>query len=452
MGDDTRGRVGQNRRMERGDMKVLILGLGQYPKGSGVSAALFFAKRGDEVIATDLKTERELAGNVRRLRKYPNVRFRLGGHDLRDVRWADLIVRGPRVRSDSTEMREAKRLGKPTTSDIALFLEACPALVVGITGTRGKSTTSALIAEMLKASGRRVWLGGNILVSPLTFLGRVKKEDIVVLELSSWQLESMGERGVSPPVAVWTNLLRDHLNTYAGMGEYAEAKAQIFRHQRPEDIVFLPAEPEFDGYAESAPGRVTRVAYDVKRLKIGLIGEHNQRNAAMAASVAAHLGVDAQTIARVFKTFKGLPDRLEIVAKKKGVTFVNDTTSTTPDATIAALQAASHELQAPRSRIHLIFGGNDKELEFDGVAKEIERAKALVCLLPGTAHEKIIDALEDAKADFEEAADLRTAFRSIVAKMKSGDIVLLSPGCTSFGQFKNEFDRGEKYKRLVRRV
>ncbi len=434
-------------------MNVLILGLGQYPHGSGVEAAVFFARRGDDVTVTDLKSAKELRRNVARLQRFKNVRFVLGRHDLTDVRRADLIVRNPRVRSDSREMREAMKRGIPIESDVSLFLQSCPARVIGVTGTRGKSTTATLIAEMFKAAGRRVWLGGNILVSPLVFLSRVKPDDLVVLELSSWQLEVLGEKKISPAVAVWTNLMRDHLNTYRGMKEYAQAKAQIFLHQHSGDRIFLPVDRLFDAFARRARGHLTRVgrgsspsARIVAGTRLKLAGTHNEMNAQFATAVALELGVPVTTIRRVLRTFRGLPDRLEEIATKHGVRYVNDTTATTPDATIAALQTERAH------RIHLIFGGADKELQFFEVAQVIKHARITVYLLPGTAHEKIIRAFRHAGVVWMEVRDLRAAFRSMSEKLRRGDVVLLSPGCASFGLFKNEFDRGAQFKKIVRRL
>lgn len=467
-------------------MRVLILGLGQYPQGSGVASAIFFAEQGHDVTVTDLKDAEALKGNVQRLRKYKNVRFVLGRHDVDDVKKAELIVRNPRVRNDAPEIKEAIKRRIPIESDISLFLERCPALVVGVTGTRGKSTTSTLIYEMFKAHAegiaagpvaavsqkvlagaarllgalplhhppRRVWLGGNILVSPLTFLSKVKKDDVVVLELSSWQLEATGFRGISPSVAVWTNLMADHLNTYSGMEEYAEAKAQIFRHQQPDDVVFLPADKSFDAFAESAPGRVIRFGKKgkevaiVKSVKMKLLGEHNVRNAEAAVAVALAMGVAVATIKNVLRTFAGLPNRQEVVAVKKGVRYINDTTATTPDATIAALRALSNK----KGSVHLIFGGADKELVFTEVAKEMKKTQSMVYLLPGTAHEKIISALKKSNVPFDDVADLAEAMRVILQKTQKGDVVLLSPGCASFGLFMNEFDRGETFKKLVKKL
>jgi UDP-N-acetylmuramoylalanine--D-glutamate ligase len=439
-------------------MNVLILGLGQYAKGSGVSAALYFAKQGDDVCVTDLKTEKELAGNVKQLKKFKNVRFALGKHDLKDVRWADLIVRGPRVRKDSPEMKEAAKRKIPTTSDIALFLTRCPAPVVGITGTRGKSTTTTMTYEIVQSSKRwrKVWLGGNILVSPLTFLSQVKPEDLVVLELSSFQLEGTGDAGLSPQIAVWTNLMRDHQDAYPDMDSYAEAKAQIFRHQQPDDVVLLPSGKTFDEYADEAPGYVYRFgkknseeAKIVAKCKLKVPGEHNLRNAEIATAIALELGVTPTEIKKSLEAFKGLENRIQTIATIKGVDFVNDTTATTPDGTMAALNA----LQKPKRMINVIFGGANKQLEFAEVAKFLAKRKDVrVFLLPGTAKEDIIKAFNKAKTHFEETADLAHAVVRAQEESKKGDVVLLSPGCASFGFFKNEFDRGEQFVKTVKKL
>ncbi len=436
-------------------MNVLILGLGQYAQGSGVEAAVFFAQRGDQVVVSDLKSKTDLAANIKRLSKYKNVRFVLDEHRLEDVRWADIVVPNPRVRPDSPFFQEAVRLGKTIESDISLFLGACQASIIGVTGTRGKSTTSTLLAEILKEDGRKVWLGGNILVSPLAFLKEVKASDWVVLELSSWQLELTGRKALSPRYAVWTNLMRDHLNTYEGMEGYGEAKAQIFRHQDGEGVVFLPSDKAFSVYADSAPGEVIRVGSPksevfqfVKGIKLGMQGAHNQRNAMFAVAAADHLGVSRKNSQRVLKRFTGLKNRQELVATINGVRYINDTTATTPDATIAALETFS--LQA--KQLHVIFGGSDKELIFDEVTRVMKRLKAKVYLLPGSAQEKICAAFKHKKLTYSAVENLPAAFEAIQAQVTRGDVVLLSPGCASFGQFKHEFDRGEQFVALVEKL
>ncbi|MDP3794012.1 MAG: Mur ligase family protein, partial [Candidatus Uhrbacteria bacterium] len=203
-------------------MRVLILGLGQYPQGSGVSSALYFARRGDEVTVADPYYTKAMDKNIARLKKFKLARFILGKHATKEVKKMDLILRHQRIRDNEPELREARRLRIPIETELSLFLRQCPARVVGVTGTRGKSTTTALIAEILRVGANprvrpptegqthgsapthpRIWLGGNILVSPLTFLSKIKPTDIVVLEISSFQLEGLGEARISPHVAVW---------------------------------------------------------------------------------------------------------------------------------------------------------------------------------------------------------------------------------------------------------
>ncbi len=446
-------------------MKVLILGLGQYPKGSGIAAALFFARKGDETLVSDLRGRRELPKrHLSQLKRFSNVRFRLGEHRLEDIRWADVIVRHPRVRPDSKEMKLAGRLGKKIVSDVSLFLERCPCPVVGITGTRGKSTTSTLVAEMLKASGRRTWLGGNILISPLTFFSKVKKTDIVVLELSSWQLEVTGSAGLSPHVACVTNIMRDHLNTYSGMEEYAEAKAQIFRHQKPTDIIVLNGDDAYGKrWMKEAPGRV--LVFSKKQIKKSSLyerevggmpaGEHMKMNMLAATLTAKASGATNVGIRGALKNFSGLPHRQEIVAVKRGITYVNDTTSTTPDATIAALKTFSpirrSTPDARRPTLHLILGGADKELEFDQLARELKKTRVDVAVLPGTAHAKLVRALSKNQVSYSDAADLKRAVSILRSRAQHGDVILLSPACASFGLFRNEFERGDRFSRLARR-
>jgi len=437
-------------------MKVVILGLGQYEHGSGIAAALYYARRGDEVVVTDLKKPALLGQNPKKLKAFKHVRLVLGRHDLDDIREADLVVRNPGIPERAEPLKLAKKLGKPIVSDVSIFLEQCPAKVIGITGTRGKSTTASLLADILRASKKwkHVWLGGNILMSPLLFLEQVGKQDIVVLELSSWQLESLGERGVSPKIALWTNLMRDHLNTYGSMEEYAEAKAQIFRHQGPRDKVFLPANAAFNGYAKEAASRVYRWGKKgseeikiVDASDMRLKGEHNRMNAISAVSVARMLKVTKFVILRVLKTFKGVPNRQEILGKKHGVLIVNDTTSTTPDAAIAAIKRFSME-----GELYMIFGGADKELVFDDVAKELKNHKVHIALLPGTAHAAIVKQFTKSGVDYFDVRNLKEAVSRLMRQAKKGDVLLLSPGAASFGLFKNEFDRGEQFRALVAKL
>lgn len=437
------------------DRRVLILGLGQFPQGSGVSAALLFAKLGADVTVTDLKTAKDLGDNVRRLKKYKHVRFVLGRHDLKDVRNAEFIVPNQRVRQSAPEIKLARKLGIPIQTEIALFLNRCPAKVIGVTGTRGKSTTTALIAHILKQNKKKcVWLGGNILVSPLTFLSYIKKNDLVVLELSSFQTESLANtRPVD--IAVITNIKRDHLNAYGDMEEYAEAKAQIFRNQTPKQTIILNADDEYGRvWAKEVPSRVltfsTRDRLPIKLDDFPLIGEHNVQNAIAASLAAKTAGATSTQIKQGLKTFKGLPNRLETVRIWRKIRFVNDTTATTPDGSIAAIEA----LQSGHRHLWLIAGGADKELRYtefgETVAKHHPRVHIL--LLPGDASVKIKRVLGAFKEHIHSVQNIQEAVQKAVQAAIPGDVVVLSPGAASFNQFKNEFERGETFVRLVKKL
>ncbi|MBU1348708.1 UDP-N-acetylmuramoyl-L-alanine--D-glutamate ligase [Patescibacteria group bacterium] len=453
-------------------MNVLILGLGQFEKGSGISAARYFLRQGATVRVTDHKTAKDLGTNVKALKTFKRVRFILGKHRLEDVRWADVVVRNPRVRATSPEMKLAIKLGKRIESDVTLFMDRCPCLIVGITGTRGKSTTTALIGEMLTRSGKRTWVGGNILVSPLTFLDKVKRNDVAVLELSSFLLESTGARGLSPHIAVFTNLLRDHMDAYEGMEDYAEAKAQIFRHQMPDDIAIFDADDtRCRAYAKEAPSRTlmfgTRRGTDatltktdlrwtdpitgrkgllIKRKDIRLLGDHNAMNVLAAALAARMAGASLTGIRSAARSFRGLENRLEDVAIINGVRYINDTAATSPDGAIAAI----HAVAPVAKRLRIVAGGADKGLTYDDVAKVMKKARASVTLFKGTALAKYSKALKRAGVPFTIVGSMQEAVETHRKDVRKGDVILLSPGCASFGLFKNEFDRGRQFKELVK--
>ncbi len=463
--------------------KILILGLGRYATGSGVSAALYFAKRGDDVIVTDALPLKEVKDNVAQLKKYKNVKFHLGGLKLKDVDWADIVAKNPGVRRNDPMYLRAKKLGKPIVNDITIFLEKCPCLTIGITGTRGKSTTTAWIGDMLKRSGKTAYIGGNITVSPLTFLTKLKKSDIAVIELSSWMLETCGEVGISPHIAVWTNLMRDHLNTYDGMDDYAEAKAQIIRHQKPNDIFIANLDNDYvANYVSEAPGTVKGfsakkksksvawiskdkiVLQDGKKLieiistkDIGLSGAHNIKNALAAIITAKEAGANLKGIRESLKKFTGMPYRQEIIAVKNGITFVNDTTSTTPDAALAAIT----RFAGKNHTLHWICGGAEKDLPYDELTSKVKSltpalrsfsegvSNVDVQVLDGTAFKRFTSAMKKEGIEFTKNSSLKSAFENCIKSAKHGDVILLSPACSSFGMFKNEFDRGDQFNKLV---
>lgn len=419
--------------------RVLIFGLGAYAGGSGSAAALYFAKRGDTVRVTDLKPASQLhQPTLKRLRRYRQVSFVLGKHRRSDVAWADVIVRNPGA-PDNAYIQLAKQLNKPITNDVGVFLNAIQerlpnqVKVIGITGTRGKSTTTTLIYTILQAKfSRRVHLGGNIGYSPLLFLKRVRAGDIVVLEMSSWLL-----RDVHQPkfhVAVVTNLLRDHMNYYSSMKLYQADKERIFLGQTTTDYAVINAS-DSRVLQMAKRTKAKKINFTLKRLPgVQLLGEHNQRNVAAAWAVGTLFGVPAGLMTRVIQGFTGVPNRLEKIRTVKGRTFYNDTTATTPDATIAALLSF-------KKKIILIAGGNTKKLSLRALAKLIpQKTKALI-LLPGNA-----------SADFPpgiHANTMRQAVREAWALSKPGDVIVLSPGVTWL-PVMNEFERGKQFVKYVK--
>lgn len=452
--------------------RVVILGLGQYPHGSGMAAALFFARAKADVLVSDFYYTPAMDRNITRLKRFKNVQFIFQKHPLKEIRTAALVVKHQRIRRSEPEVAEALAAEIPMETAESLFLKSCPCPIVGITGTRGKSTTTTLVADMLKASGRKVWLGGNNLFSPLEFLGKVRAEDIAVLELSSFQLEGTGAAGISPHVACITNLMRDHQNAYSGMDEYAEAKAQIFRHQENCDSLILNADDQLCRlWADQAPGSIrlfgkrhsakTQAWLDGERLmiseagkeivlanaaKLSVFGIHNASNMLAAALTARTAGATFAGIRKAMRDFKGLPGRQEVIAVKNGVTYINDTTATTPDGAMAALEALRHRFTC----LHFIIGGADKNLEFESLAQRLKATRANIVVLPGSAHDKLAAALHFAGVRFRDVAGLAEGVRLLREQAQKGSVVVLSPGCASFGQFQNEFDRGAAFQKLVR--
>ncbi len=454
--------------------KVLVFGLGQYPQGSGVAAALWLARQGAQVTVTDLKTAERMPQTVAQLRRKRSVTLVLGAHRTADFARADLIVRNPGVPWSSPLLALARRRGIPVHSDVTLFLEGCPAPVAAVTGTRGKSTTAALAAAMLEASGFRAWLGGNIRVSPLTFLEKVRPAHRVVLELSSFLTETLGPDRRAPEVAAITNLMRDHLNFYPDMTAYAAAKERIFAFQDEDDVAVVNRDdPWTRKMGERVPGRrrwwsatpfpeengaflrgsrlivrqdgEERAVADLKTMR--LAGAHNRANAVAAALTALAAGATDAGVRKALRTFRGLPDRQETVAVRRGVRFVNDTTATTPDALLAALAAFGD-----RKRLILIAGGTDKNLDFAALPEAVRRGVKLLVLLPGTGTDQMKKAFFKARLRTPafEADSMEAAVELAAGIAERGDVVLLSPGCASFGPFANEFDRGERFVAAVK--
>ena len=479
----------QVKKLRLAKKKVTVMGLGLYENGSGISATRFLVSQGAKVTVTDLKTTKELAVQIKRLGKLTKkIKFVLGRHREKDFKNIDLIIKNPGVRNTSKYLKIAVKNKIPIETDISLFFQLVSRKrIIGVTGTRGKSTTVSLLYEILKTENKHTILGGNITKSPLAQMAEVKKDGSIILELSSWMLESLESHQISPHISIFTNIFRDHLNTYNGIKDYISAKENIWRWQNLQDYVILNRDDKYvskmgsqvlaqrfwvsmkefkeengcfiraDNIYFRLDGREQKI---ISTKEIKLLGEHNVYNVMCAISVAMIYGIKISNIKKVVENFKGIADRLELVREIKGVKYYNDTTATMPDATVAALWALPglKSIKSPPKadwrkvyKVVLIGGGSDKELDFKDFAKEVKRYCKVVVLFRGNATEKIKKELKKVgyKKSLTEVGSMADAVGVANSFVEKGDIVLLSPGATSFGLFDNEFDRGNQFREIV---
>ncbi len=452
--------------------RVTVMGLGTRAGGLGV--ARFFIEQGAIVTVTDGKTEAELAGPLAELQGLP-VELALGGHQDRHFtpEGADLVVRNPAVRRWSPYLAMARARSVPIEMEMSIFLQASPAPVIGITGTKGKTSTSAITAAILREWRPATVLAGNMGVSAVGCLAQIDADTPVVLEISNWQLEGMDERGIGPRIAVLTNIHEDHLDTYDGFDEYAETKRSIARHLGPDDTLvvnrdnaeawravehtratvrsFGAAGPIDDGFWLEDRTICWRIpeATGCVRLPDRFVyqGVHQRLNAAAAVAAALARGADLDAVRAGLERFEGVKDRAELVAEIDGVLFVNDTSATAPAAAIAALDAY------PGRDLHVIAGGFDKKLELEPLGHALAKNAASIVLLDGTATPRLMETIRAAGGSWLGPFDsMDAAVDAAALRARPGDVVLLSPGCASFGLFRDEFDRGDTFRAAVRRL
>lgn len=424
--------------------------------GRGVGDVAFLAEAEADLIVTDLKTEVQLADSLEKLQAHANIQFVLGEHRLEDFEGRDMILVAAGVPYDSPYLAHARANGVRLVQSAALFAELSKVPMIGITGTRGKSTTTAMIAHIIEVvTGEQVVKGGNIRgVSNLQLLKEVREDSLAVFELDSWQLQGFGWSGISPQVAVFTTFMDDHLNYYKGDTDaYFADKANIFINQDDDGILVTTPEV-FERAKRFATGRDITLGQEVVLADASMIpddailsmpGEHNRLNAALALSACRSIGLSDEEIFDALASFPGVEGRLQLLATQDGVKIYNDNNATTPQATIAGLEALSDGTR----NIILVAGGADKNIDVAALAKAIESHCKAVFFLPGSGTDTIVPMLQKGTTPVSVLADLKEAFGVAKAHAVSGDILLFSPAFASFGLFVNEYDRNDQFVALV---
>lgn len=446
------------------------MGLGRF--GGGADSAAFAASRGAKVVVTDLADAEQLSDSIAQLKEYPDIEYHLAGHSEKDFQQADIVIVNPAVPDENKHVQIARKNGAVVTSQISIFFELCPAEIIGITGSNGKSTTAALTAHLLKSQTKaeqckydRVWLSGNIGNEPLLMqIGEIKYDDLVVLELSSFQIEQLAQHMQAPRVALITNLLPNHLDRYDTFDNYYKAKENIFKFQRLDEsapaISIFNSEDSllmqwYQRYKKEAHRICKRFSSqdvgDNLRGRFNLPGKANLSNLAAALAVARCFGVGDKSVERCLGSFKALPHRLELIADIGGIRWYNDSKATTPESTIAALEA----FERP---VILVAGGYDKNLSFDELGTKIAN-KAKKVILIGQTASKIKDCVDRAvrrgnrnEPDIELTNSLNQAVDLAAKDAHCGDVVVLSPACASYDMFDNYQQRGQQFRQLVKEL
>jgi UDP-N-acetylmuramoylalanine--D-glutamate ligase len=454
-----------------------ILGLGD----ENIALVNYLIKAGaDNITVCDQSGREELQANISKIStQRNNINFRLGESYLDKLENFDIIFRSPGLPYLNEKIQDAKNRGVIVSSAIKLFFDLSPSPIIGVTGTKGKGTTSTLISEILKCSDklqktnieRKIFLAGNIGNSPLEFLDNLTSRDIVILELSSFQLQDMD---ISPHVAVVLDVKSDHLNYHKNQQEYISSKENIVKHQNPDDIAIINFDyatsqnfaklTQAKKYWFSRKSKVDDGAYVLngevylnisdethliaKASEITLRGNHNLENICASITAARLVGADIDSIQKTIKSFPGLEHRLEFIKEKNNIKFYNDSFSTTPDTAIAAIKSFTEP-------IILIAGGSEKNADYSELAKTIIDSNVKTAILIGQTGPRITKEIRNLKIEnrrmkiIDTCKNINEVICAVKTEMKDGDVVLLSPASASFDWFRSYKDRGVQFKRAV---
>ena len=457
--------------------RITIMGLGLNQGGLGVTQ--FLAKTGAKILVTDLKIEEELGPSLEKLKGF-DIKYILGRHREEDFINTDMVIQNPAVPHNSKYLKIARKHKIPIKTDLDLFFQLCPSKnIIAVAGTKGKSTVSQLIYHIFKEAQKDTILAGNIGISVLDILEKINPQTWVILEISTWQMEGIKDRKFKPHTTVLTNILPDHLDRYSNFEKYAQAEKLIFKYQQSNDNLVINFDNKetrqakretnskmywFSAKEKIEPGcylENDELVFQSEEYKMAftkisdlpLPGSHNLENILAASTVGFIHNIPGEIILKALKNFPGVPYRLEFIGEFKGIKFYNDTCATTPEATLAALESF------PEQPIILILGGKDKKLNYEnfGIALGQNKKIKKIILLQHPAYDasqKIFSSLKK-HLDLEEiiqTSNLEVGVEIALEQAKANDLILLSPAAASFGMFKNEFDRGDQFNKIVKNL
>ena len=420
--------------------------------GRGLRYTKFLAECGADLIVTDLKSERQLVTSIKALNKYKSIKYVLGKLRFEDFRSRDMIIKAAGVPLDSIYIKEAKKNGIPVEMDVSLFAKCAPeVIIVGVTGTRGKSMVTALIYEILKQNEKflkqKVYVGGNVRgVATLPLLEKVKAGDILVCELDSWQMQGFGDEKISPHISVFTSFMPDHM-------KYFEDKANIFKYQKKGDILIIRPDVKKIIPKNIKSKLIVINPSNVSKYKFTVPGKYQKENLACAVEVAKQFNISNSNIGKAVTNFKGLEGRLQYLKTVKGVKIYNDNNATIPKATIGGIEALSviSKNKKFKKKIILICGGADKGLDLASFVKVINKYCKAVVLIPGTGTDKLLKNFKF-KIPNEKGKDLEDVISKAFKYTQKGDIVLFSPAFASFGTFNNEYERNDLFMKIIKKL
>jgi UDP-N-acetylmuramoylalanine--D-glutamate ligase len=477
-------------------LRVLVVGLGQ----EGLALATYLANQGVSLVATDLQSEEKLGSKIAPLVE-KGVSLVLGKHPISLLDEADILFVSPGISLESPFLKEAQRRKIPLSTESRLFCHLCPAPIMAITGSSGKTTTTTLVGKIMEADGRTTWVGGNIGRPLIEIVDQIKPEDAVVMELSSFQLEYFHARlnrevkledlpsaerqqlaallgNWSPPIAAILNITPNHLDRHPSMKHYVRAKRALIDYQKPGGVIIMGLDNDmtrtignqyrskvrwFSLEAQMSrgagmvnnnlvlfdqEGKATTLAH---RSEIKLRGAHNLNNILAACLIAREEGASIEAMRQVITSFTGVDHRLQLIREHKGVLYYNDSISTTPERIIAAL----HSFNEP---IILLVGGRDKHLPWEDAARlMLHKTRAIVLFgeaadLVSPVINKVRHEIKGTQTEVQACPTLAEAVQVAAEVAKPGDVVLLSPGCASYDAFRNFMERGQHFRELVERL